>query len=276
MLPPDCAAAVTAAIRGGRGVIVLTGAGISAESGIPTFRGEEGYWRIGSTHYRPEQMATLAQFRRTPDEVWRWYLYRRTVCQRATPNAGHRAVVALEAALQGRFALITQNVDGLHGRAGSSLARTCHVHGSLDHIRCAAACTVEIHPFPEGVADHAPDSPFTEADRALLVCPRCGDRARPHVLWFDECYDEAFYRFDTSLRLAEAAGLLITVGTSGATNLPNQVVDLVRRGRGVLVDVNPHENPFRHAARRAGGFGLEGGSGEWLPALVDTIEAALA
>ncbi|MFH1625115.1 MAG: Sir2 family NAD-dependent protein deacetylase, partial [Pseudomonadota bacterium] len=92
---------------------VLTGAGISAESGIPTFRGKEGYWTIGSKEYRPEEMATLRMFLQDPFEVWQWYLYRRTVCANAHPNSGHTAIVELERIFRDRFCLITQNVDGL-------------------------------------------------------------------------------------------------------------------------------------------------------------------
>src|SRR5512136_588391 len=95
-------------------VVVLTGAGISAESGIPTFRGQEGYWVVGSRNYMPTQMATHEMFEQNPDEVWRWYLYRFGVCRDAQPNAGHRAIVVLEEALGDRFTLVTQNIDGLH------------------------------------------------------------------------------------------------------------------------------------------------------------------
>src|SRR5262245_44328807 len=95
-------------------LVFLTGAGISAESGIPTFRGPEGYWRVGSVNYRPEEMATHAFFVEMPDEVWRWYAMRRDTCRRASPNAAHLALVALEAELGDAFLLVTQNVDGLH------------------------------------------------------------------------------------------------------------------------------------------------------------------
>ena len=99
---------------------MLTGAGVSAESGIPTFRGREGYWTVGSTEYHPQEMATLQAFEAMPEEVWRWYLYRLGACREAQPNQAHRAIVRLEERLGDRFCLITQNVDGLHLRAGSS------------------------------------------------------------------------------------------------------------------------------------------------------------
>src|SRR5512138_2460273 len=107
-------------------VVALTGAGISAESGIPTFRGAEGYWVVGSRNYMPQEMATLEMFERAPEEVWRWYLYRFGICRDASPNAGHAALVSLEDALGDRFTLVTQNIDGLHRRAGSRRVYTIH------------------------------------------------------------------------------------------------------------------------------------------------------
>ena len=119
---------ILAEVRAARGAVVaLTGAGISAESGIPTFRGEEGIWVVGSRHHVPQEMATRAMFDARPDEVWRWYLHRFGVCGAAAPNAGHRALVALERALGERFTLVTQNIDGLHRRAGSR--RVLAIHG---------------------------------------------------------------------------------------------------------------------------------------------------
>src|SRR5919205_1139494 len=123
-------------VRRARGrVIALTGAGISAESGIPTFRGKEGYWVVGPKNYMPLEM-----FERSPEEVWRWYLYRFGVCRGAQPNAGHRALVALERALGDRFHLVTQNIDGLHLRAGATPARTSCIHGDAAFVRCADGC----------------------------------------------------------------------------------------------------------------------------------------
>ena len=259
--------AVRDVVEGGGRVVVLTGAGISAESGIPTFRGPEGYWTVGSREYRPEEMATHAMFLREPDEVWQWYLYRLGVCRAAEPNDGHRAVVAMEEALGDRFLLITQNVDGLHLRAGNGLERTYQIHGNIELVRCARECSGEIVPLPAGVAPKAKGEPLTDADRAALVCPRCGGRARPHVLWFDECYDEERYRFESSIAAASAADLLITVGTSGATNLPMHVGAIAARRGALLVDVNPDPNPFSELAERSGGRFCRGPAGEVLPAL---------
>jgi NAD-dependent deacetylase len=255
----------------GRRFVVLTGAGISAESGIPTFRGPEGYWTVGSREYRPEEMATCHMFSRAPDEVWQWYLYRRGVCQRAAPNKGHEAVVRMEEILSDRFLLITQNVDGLHVRAGSTPERTFEIHGNINRMRCAKECCREIFPMPEELAFKEKNEPLTDDDRALLVCPRCGGLSRPHVLWFDECYDEEYFRFSSSIQAAGEADLLISVGTSGATNLPMQVGGIAARRGAVIIDVNPQPNPFSRLAEQSGGFFCQGPGGEILPEIVEAI-----
>ena len=123
-------------IANSKPVVFLTGAGISAESHIPTFRGEEGYWTVGSKHYHPTELATRQAFSELPMDVWAWYLFRRTVCRRAEPNPGHLLLARLEKHLGERFLLVTQNVDGLHLRAGNSLEKTYQVHGNIDFMRC--------------------------------------------------------------------------------------------------------------------------------------------
>jgi NAD-dependent deacetylase len=255
--------------RGGN-VVVLTGAGISAESGIPTFRGAEGYWVVGSRNYMPQEMATNEMFQRAPEEVWRWYLYRFGVCKDALPNPGHAALVALERALGDRFTLVTQNIDGLHRRAGSQ--RVFCIHGDAAYVRCAADCGLGVVDLPP-LGPRGP-GPLTGAEQAALTCPRCGGWLRPHVLWFDECYDEENYRLDSTLRAAAAAELLLVVGTSGATNLPMQIGQLVYRRGAALVDVNPEENPFAELASRAPrGFFARGSACGRLPAIVAALGA---
>ncbi len=252
-------------------IVVLTGAGISAESGVPTFRGPEGYWTVGSREYRPEEMATQAMFSRNPEVVWQWYLYRIGVCRGAEPNAGHRAVVEMERLLGDRFLLITQNVDGLHLRAGNSNARTYQIHGNIEIVRCGATCTNETSFLPERVETKQKDAPLSDGDRTALKCPRCDAWLRPHVLWFDECYNEEHFRFESSVRAAAAADLLLTVGTSGATNLPMQVGMIVARSGGVIVDVNPDPNPFSEIAEQSGGFFCQGPAGQVLPEIADIL-----
>jgi len=253
---------------------VLSGAGISAESGIPTFRGPDGYWRVGSREYRPEQMATYAMFRRDPWEVWSWYLYRRTVCARAAPNSGHRGVAAMERTLGDRFRLITQNVDGLHLRAGNSPDRTFQVHGNLHFLRCGRPCRSDLWPLPDGVLPKERSEPVREEEKPLLVCPACGGIARPHVLWFDEGYDEPLFRAESAVRWACEADLLLVVGTAGATTLPLRIGEIFRqRKETIFLDVNPDPNPFRTMAEsHPNGLALTGKSGEIIRAFLEAWE----
>jgi NAD-dependent deacetylase len=256
--------------RGQDRLTVLTGAGISAESGIPTFRGPEGYWTIGSTVYQPQEMATYHMFSNDPWEVWRWYLYRLGICAQADPNPGHMAIVAMEKMFSERFLLITQNVDGLHLRAGSSPEKTFQIHGNIFSRRCDRPCTKEIFPMPSALRGKERDNPMTEEEKQLLRCPKCGGMTRPHVLWFDESYDETHYRFESSLAAAAKTDLLLIVGTSGATNLPNQVAWQVHHRGGVIVDVNIEKNPFTDLALKNNrGYFVQKSSGTALPAMVD-------
>ena len=254
-------------------LVVLTGAGISAESGIPTFRGKEGYWTVGSTEYHPQELATHAAFRRMPWAVWAWYLYRRGVCRAAAPNDAHRALARAEAALGDRFVLITQNVDGLHRRAGSSPERTYEIHGNIELARCADDCTTDRFPIATGVPDLDKGEELTAEARALLTCPRCGAMARPHVLWFDESYDEERFRWDSSSRAARHASLLIVIGTSARTSLPWVVVETAAESGAAIVDVNIEDNPFGDIAARHGAT-ARAPAAEVLPALVDALVPA--
>jgi NAD-dependent deacetylase len=261
-------------VRRGQGkVVVLTGAGISAESGIPTFRGKEGFWVVGSRNYMPQEMATHEMFTIEPEEVWRWYLYRFGVVRDAQPNAGHRALVALERALGDRFTLVTQNIDGLHRRAGSSEERTYCIHGDAAWVRCNYECGLGRLPLPDLWRSEA-TSRLSSEERARLTCPRCKGWLRPHVLWFDECYDEENYRFDSTVRAASEADLLLVVGTSGATNLPMRVGQICFSRGAAMVDVNPEENPFSELAERsARGFFARGSACERLPAIAEALGA---
>jgi len=253
-------------------ITVLTGAGISAESGIPTFRGKEGYWTVGSQVYHPEEMATLEMFRLMPYEVWQWYLYRKTVCANAQPNAGHQAIANLENLFRDRFCLITQNVDGLHLRAGNSFERTFQIHGNINTMRCSEECTTEVTPIPPDIPPKDKETSLTEEDKRKLVCPRCGAVSRPHVLWFDEYYNEHHFRFNSSIQRARETDLLLVAGTSGATNLPMQVGVIVAQKGSGFVYINPEPNPFSYMARDStSGYYYCGSSGEILPAIVEFL-----
>lgn len=254
-------------------VIVLTGAGVSAESHIPTFRGKEGYWTVGSREYQPQELATHAAFSEMPWEIWAWYLYRRGICRAASPNDAHYAIARWDDAFKSqndRFALVTQNVDGLHRRAGSPAKRTYAIHGDVDQMRCSVECVANLWPVPSTVPALAKGEAVSEAVRAQLVCPRCGEMARPHVLWFDEAYDEPRYRLDTVRDLAAAACLVVVAGTSAETNLPWQVVMLAARNGATIVDVNLEANPFGDVAATSGGV-IRDSAATALPLLVDQL-----
>ena len=249
-------------------ITVLTGAGISAESNIPTFRGPEGYWTIGSKEYQPQEMATYQMFAQKPDEVWKWYLYRIGVCKKAQPNPGHRALVELETLFKDRFTLITQNVDNLHVRAGNSLEKTFQIHGNVFFMRCFKECNRKAIPVPGALTDKDKNEPLTEQDHRLLRCPDCGSRARPHVLWFDEIYNEHYYRYHSAL---------MVVGTSGATSLPNQVVWEVKHRNGIIMDINIEKNPFSHAALNSErGFFIQQPAGSALPDIVQCFKTVMS
>lgn len=251
-------------------LLVLTGAGISAESGIPTFRGPEGYWRVGSRDYMPEEMATWEMFCRRPAEVWAWYLFRRGVCLDAQPNAAHLALVQLEKQLGQRFTLITQNVDGLHLRAGNSLERTLQIHGNIHFARCADECGRAKTPLPTLINKKQRDEPLTEEERRLLHCA-CGSWLRPHVLWFDECYDQENYHLHSAQRAAGVADCLLVIGTSGATNLPSQIGAAAAIRKIKIIDINLEDNPFSQFGQQAGAnWSLRGTACELVPLLAGT------
>ncbi len=229
-------------------ITILTGAGISAESGIPTFRGPEGYWTVGSKEYHPEEMATYAMFSAEPDEVWKWYLYRLSVCGNAAPNQGHLALVEMEQQLQDRFTLITQNVDNLHLRAGNSSARTYQIHGNVFFMRCTNECKQQLYPLPLELLPRDKDQGISSVDRKYLSCPDCGAGTRPHVLWFDECYDEHYFKFESAMAVAAKTNILVIAGTSGATSLPNHIANIVYQNKGTIIDINIEQNPFTELA----------------------------
>ena len=228
-------------IREARSVAVLTGAGISAESGVPTFRGPGGLWR----QYRPEDLATPKAFRRDPRLVWEWYDWRRQRIAQARPNAGHEALVRLERS-KPRFWLITQNVDGLHERAGSR--RVIKLHGDIWLVRCVV-CGREQRdervPLPE-------------------LPPRCacGGLLRPGVVWFGEALPPgAWEAAEPAVREAE---VLLVVGTSAVVYPAAGLIPLAQACGARVIEVNPQETPM--SARLD--CSLRGPAGEILPALI--------
>jgi NAD-dependent deacetylase len=217
-------------------VAVLTGAGVSAESGLPTFRSNGGYWR---TH-RFEDLATPEGFARDPKFVWTWYEERRRAIALAKPNAGHHALVTLEKQ-KPVFTLITQNVDGLHDLAGST--NTIKLHGDIWTMRCVQ-CGIE------------------RIDRAELIdlppyC-HCGGMLRPGVVWFGEALPEG--AMDRAAVAVRAADVLIVAGTSARVFPAAGLIPLAT----AVIEINPEETPFSDAVT----FSLRGTSAQILPQLV--------
>jgi NAD-dependent deacetylase len=224
-----------------RRVAVITGAGISSESGIPTFRGTGGLWR----DFRVEELATPGAFARDPRLVWEWYDWRRQICRQAEPNAAHSIVAEMERHYP-EFLLITQNVDNLHRRAGST--RLIEIHGNIFRARCMR--TGQSFDLPEeALTEIPPPSPF--APDAI---------ARPDIVWFGETYDEA--QLARALDFLSQAELIVVVGTSGMVPMP---VYLARHGvehGAIVVDVNPDRSALTELAHHY----LQGRAGEILPA----------
>jgi NAD-dependent deacetylase len=234
-------------------LVVLTGAGISAESGIPTFRGREGYWTVGSREYHPMELATAAAFAAMPQEVWAWYLMRRAVCRAATPNAAHVALARLGERLGDRLTLVTQNIDGLHLRAGSAAHQILAIHGDIGTMRCVRDCGAPAEAIPDAFDGWTRSRRLTPPEADRLRCIACGGATRPYILWFDEYYDDRWYPASRALKASQRCDALWVIGTSGATNVPMQMGALVAGRRRPLVDVNPEANLFTDLSRRSAG-----------------------
>lgn len=236
---------LAAALRGAGHVVVLTGSGVSAESGIPTFRdAQSGLW----ARFRPEELATPEAFERDPDLVWQWYQWRRELVARARPGPAHLAIAALER-LSRRMTLVTQNVDGLHQQAGSR--GVIEFHGNIWRNRCSA----------EGTVVDVDVAETTKPPR----CPSCRARVRPDVVWFGEPIPPA------ALVAAEVAAqtcdIFIAAGTSAAVQPAAGLADTARRGGALLVEVNPEETALSGTAD----FTLRDTAGSALPALVEAL-----
>lgn len=206
---------------GGR-VCVLTGAGLSAESGIPTFRGtHDSLW----SRFDPMRLATAAAWREDPALVWGWYRWRMQRVRDAQPNAGHHALADLARRLP--LSLVTQNVDDLHERAGSVV--DAHVHGSLFALRC----------FGCGRRHDGPLDGYMDGAQRVepIRCAACGDRIRPGVVWFGEALPEDAW--DTATEAANRCALMLVVGTSGLVHPAAGLPALARRRSAVVVEINP-------------------------------------
>ena len=226
-------------------VVVFTGAGISAESGVPTFRGEDGLWK----KFKPEELANFDAFMRNPELVWEWYKYRKQVISNVQPNPGHYAIVELEKMYK-HFAVITQNVDNLHRRAGSKVVH--ELHGNIMKNYCIDC----YKNYPDEVIFSRDDAPKCE----------CGGFIRPGVVWFGEMLPED--QWDAAEKASLSADVFFSVGTSGvvypAASLPHEA----KRNGAYIVEINPEPTPISSIADEF----LQGKSGEILPQLIEQLK----
>ena len=242
-IPPELVELLTAT----RHVMVLTGAGVSAESGVPTFReAQTGLWE----KFRPEELATVEAFRNDPQTVWSWYEWRRDLVARAEPNAGHFALAEL-AALVPRLTLVTQNVDGLHRRAGSR--EVMEFHGNLFENRCMDC------------GRPAPEVPRPCA--AVPHCAACGGLLRPAVVWFGEAIPSPLLQ--GAVEAADDCGLFLSVGTSAMVQPAAGLAQRAMQGGAALVEINPQPTGLSAVAD----YVLRANSGLALPALVAALRA---
>lgn len=239
------------ALRSARSIAALTGAGVSAESGIPTFRdAQTGMW----AKHDPMQLASPEGFERDPGLVWNWYADRRRMIARARPNAGHAALARIERRVPA-FTLITQNVDGFHRAAGSS--NVLELHGNIRRNVCSRTG----RPIDDDwIVRHAdstpPPSPFDPEGLA-----------RPDVVWFGEMLDETV--LEAAFAAARACELMIVAGTAGAVQPAASLPTIAREHGAFVIDVNPVAGEITRIADRH----LEGPASEWLPRLADALDA---
>ncbi len=234
-------------LREARRVAVLTGAGISAESGVPTFRDPDGLWQ----RFQPEELANVEAFLDNPVLVQGWYAHRRQIVEEVRPNAGHEALAALERWVVGRggeFLLATQNVDGLHERAGSE--RLVELHGSLRRSHCLDC--------------HA-EADATGADAGPLTCEACGGLVRPDVVWFGEMLpEEAIARATQAAALAD---VYLSVGTSAVVYPAAGLPQIARQSGAYVAEVNPEPSDIAGLLDEQ----VRGTAGEVLPELVGRV-----
>ncbi len=246
----DIPATLIQVLRGARRVAALTGAGVSAESGVPTFRdAQTGLW----ARYDPHELATPEAFQRNPRLVWEWYAWRREKVAGVEPNPGHYALAEMERRFP-EFTLITQNVDGLHRRAGSR--RVLELHGDITRSKC----------FVCGSSAEA----WTEKGEIPPRCPACGGRLRPGVVWFGEMLPERLLA--AAMDAAARCEVFFSIGTSSLVYPAAALPEVALRAGATVVEVNPSETPLTPHAT----YSLRGLAGVVLPALLASFRPETA
>jgi NAD-dependent deacetylase len=232
-------------LRRTKSLVVITGAGISAESGIPTFRGDDGLWK----NHRAEELATPRAFERDPVTVWQWYDWRRGIIGKTTPNPGHLAIKELENLFHD-FTLITQNVDGLHGRTG--VKNIVEIHGNLWRVRCTRECTTTM----------LMDVPLQEIPPKCI----CGAIYRPDVVWFGESMPAL--ALEQSYDALARCDALLVVGTSGVVYPVASFPQEAKAHGGFVIEVNLEPTPISSIAD----ISLYGKSGDILPLVAEALQ----
>ena len=260
-VPPE----LIQSLRTARRITVLTGAGISAESGVPTFReAQTGLW----AQYNPQELATSQAFQRNPKLVWEWYAWRRERVTSVQPNPGHYALAELEkwktqwdvscsivsgtggSPLEGSpFLLVTQNVDGLHQRAGSR--NIIELHGNIHHVKC----------FDEGIRVET----WSESGEVPPRCPRCGGLLRPDVVWFGELLPPQ--AMEAAFQAARECDVFLSIGTSGLVQPAASLPPVAIEQGAVVVEINPNPTPLTPYMN----YVLAGPAGVVLPELVRAV-----
>jgi len=234
-------------------IVILTGAGVSVSSGIPTYRGSDGTWTMGSKNYTPQEIATWDMYSKETMQCWNYFTDRSNMCAKAEPNLSHTALVELENYCKTKdkhMTLVSQNIDNLHFRAGST--HLLEIHGNMKYVRCSnpecSECNALIQRNKvthcrtdemEGEQDGSPQVP---------VCTTCQQPLRPHVLFFDESYSEELYKSASVQAAVSECDLLIVIGTMCTTSLPNRILATCGRRKIPIIDINPNPNQEIHCA----------------------------
>lgn len=234
-------------LAGARRVVAFTGAGVSAESGVPTFRTTDGIW----TKFKPEELASMEGFMRNPELVWEWYAARKRIMAEVRPNPAHEALARMQA-LVPHMAVITQNIDGLHHRAGSTLVY--ELHGSIERnycMRCGRR--------------HSNDEVLRQT--GVPCCLGCGGTVRPDVVWFGEQLPEE--EWNNAVHASGMADVFFSVGTSGVVYPAASIPFIALDAGAYIVEVNPEPTPLTEKVHEY----LQGPAGSILPVIVHTLDS---
>jgi NAD-dependent deacetylase len=228
-------------------VAVLTGAGISAESGIPTFReAQSGLW----ARYDPVELATPEAFQRNPRLVWEWYTWRKDLISQSAPNPGHHALVEMETFYPG-FSLITQNVDGFHRLSGSR--NVIELHGNIFRTKCSLEDRIILE--------------WPETEQVPPQCPRCDGYLRPDVVWFGESLPSE--ALDSAFQAVNSCHVFLSIGTSALVEPAASLPILALNNGAFVIEINPQETPLTPMANHS----IQGPAGEVLPQLITEIQS---